>query len=81
MEALEKFLKRVEAATKARSKEIRLNTTEAQQMTIEITQLLMKENQLLQQITNMQTGKTADGGDPYKNLVVDATIDGGKFSS
>ena len=81
MEALEKFLKRVESATKSRSKEIRLNTIEAQQMTVEITQLLMRENQLLQQIVHMQTGKTADGGDPYKDLVVNATIDGGKFGS
>ncbi len=81
MEALEKFLKRVEAATKARSKEIRLNTTETQQMAIEITRLLMRENELLIKITNLQDGKTEDGNNPFENVLVQGAIDGGKFGS
>lgn len=81
MEALEIFLKRVEAATKARSKEIRLNITDAQQMTIEITRLLMRENELLVKIENLQDGKTEDGSNPFDSLLIQGSIDGGKFSS
>ena len=81
MEALDKFVKRVESSTKARSREIRLTIAEAQQMTFEITKLLLKENELLEKITNIQDGKTEDGGDPFENVLIQGTIDGGKFSS
>ena len=81
MEALEKFLKPVEASTKARSKEIRLTITESQQMTFEITKLLMRENDLLERITNLQDGKTEEGANPFENVMIQGAIDGGKFGS
>ena len=81
MEALEKFIKRVEASTKSRSKEIRLNISESQQMTIEIARLLMRENELLEKIINLQNGKTEDGNNPFENVLIQGGIDGGKFSS
>ena len=81
MEALEKFVKRVEASTKARSKEIRLTISESQQMTFEITKLLIRENDLLERITNLQDGKTEEGANPFENVMIQGAIDGGKFDS
>lgn len=80
MQALDKFVKRVEQSTKARSKEIRITLNEAQEMVFEITKILMIENDLLEKINNLHEGKTIEGKDPYKDLVVQASVDGGKFN-
>ena len=54
--AVEKFLKRVEAASKARSKEIRMTTTEAQELAFQLSSMLAKENALLNKIVALQEG-------------------------
>jgi len=55
--AIEKFLKRVEAATKSRSKEIRITTTEAQELAFQLSSMLAKENTLLTKIVALQESK------------------------
>lgn len=52
--AIEKFLKRVEAATKSRSKEIRMTTAEAQELAFQLSSMLAKENTLLVKIVALQ---------------------------
>ena len=78
---IEKFLNRVDASTKARSKELRLTLEEAQQLCFEISKLVLKENQLLEKITNLQDGKTEDGANPFENLQINTAIDGGGFKA
>lgn len=78
---IDKFIGRVDASTKARSKEVRLSLTEAQQLCFEISKLVLKENQLLEKITNLQVGKTEDGANPFENLKIDTAVDGGSFKS
>lgn len=56
--AIEKFLKRVEAATKSRSKEIRMTTSEAQELAFELSSMLAKENSLLTKIIYLQENTT-----------------------
>ncbi len=52
--AVEKFLKRVEAATKSRSKEIRMTTVEAQELAFQLSSMLANENTLLTKIVSLQ---------------------------
>lgn len=52
--AVEKFLKRVEAATKSRSKEIRMTIAEAQELAFQLSSILAKENTLLTKIVSLQ---------------------------
>ena len=64
MEAVDKFLKRVEAGTKAKSKEIRLTIIEAQEIALQLSQMTVKENQLLTKIIALQDGNVS------KNITV-----------
>ena len=75
MSAVEKFVTRVQASTKAQSKEIRLSIAEAQELSFEISRMLIKENQLLEKITNLQEGSTSKS-EPEETTVA---MDGGTF--
>lgn len=56
--AVEKFLKRVEAATKSRSKEIRMTIVESQELAFQLSSMLAKENVLLNKIVALQEAGT-----------------------
>lgn len=56
--AVEKFLKRVEAATKSRSKEIRMTIVESQELAFQLSSMLAKENVLLNKIIALQDAGT-----------------------
>lgn len=72
MEELNKFIKRIDAATKARSKDVRLNIAEAQAMVGEIAVLLSRENELLRKLAE---------GSAHAGIAESITVemDGGKF--
>ena len=55
--AIEKFLKRVEAATKSRSREIRMTIAESQELAFQLSTMLAKENILLTKIVALQENK------------------------
>jgi len=55
--AVEKFLKRVEAANKSRSKEIRMTIAEAQELAFQLSSMLAKENTLLTKVIALQENK------------------------
>jgi uncharacterized protein YoxC len=78
------FVKRVQAALKDKSKEVKINTNDAQQLVMEITGLLSRENELLNKIANLQEkllqkpkyyGKVATPNSTPNDIAVD----GGKF--
>lgn len=90
--AINKFLKRVEAATKARSKEIRLTLIESQELALQIGQILANENKLLTKINILKEAKPSDimTSDDLKKAVEELTgksltldgttsFDGGSF--
>lgn len=90
--AVKKFLKRVEAATKAKSKEVRLTLSESQELGLQIGQLLENENKLLTKITVLQEAKPGDimTSDDLRKAVEEVTgksvsldgkveLDGGSF--
>lgn len=90
--AINKFLKRVEAATKAKSKELRLTLSESQELSLQIGQLLDNENKLLTKIIVLQEAKPNDilTADDLKKAVEEVTgqsvtlsgevaLDGGSF--
>jgi hypothetical protein len=54
MSAIDILTRRVEEATKARSKEIRMSLNDAQGVVFELARLLSRENDLLQKITDLQ---------------------------
>jgi FixJ family two-component response regulator len=72
MEELNNFIKRVDSAAKARSKDIRLNMAEAQTMVSEIALLLSRENDLLKKLAE---------GPAQMGIAEDITVemDGGTF--
>ena len=79
MSMTETFIQKVEAATKARSKEIRIPLQEAQTLIVELTRMLKKENELLEKIIKMHEEK------PKKidttKLSEEIAMDGGSFKS
>lgn len=54
MSMTETFIKKVEAATKARSKEIRISLSEAQVLVMEMSGSIARENKLLSKIVVLQ---------------------------
>ena len=94
MESVDKFLRRAAASTKAKSKEIRLTIAEAQELGLEVGQLLDRENKLLAKIVQLQEGKTgkpitisdlrdafAEASGSVPALTGEITMDGGSFKS
>ena len=90
--AVDKFLKRVEAATKAKSKELRLTLSESQELALQIGQLLADENKLLTKIIALQEANPSDilTADDLRKAVEEVTgqtvsldgevaLDGGSF--
>lgn len=77
MSAVESFIKKTEAATKARSKEIRISLLEAQILVTELAGMLEKENKLLDKVVKLQdnTPVAAPAGLPTGEVV----MDGGSF--
>ena len=76
MSAVETFIKKTEAATKARSKEIRISLLEAQTLFTELAGMLEKENKLLDKIVNLQDNA------PQSTAAVptgEVVMDGGSF--
>ena len=82
MSALDILVRRVEEATKARSKEIRLPIGDAQGIVFELTRILSRENELLQKISDFQENGLDNLLKPVKvkaqqdNEIV---MDGGNF--
>ena len=90
--AVNKLLKRVEAATKAKSKELRLTLSESQELALQIGQLLANENKLLTKIIALQEANPSDilTADDLRKAVEEVTgqtvsldgevaLDGGSF--
>lgn len=76
MSAVESFIKKTEAATKARSKEIRISLLEAQILVTELAGMLEKENKLLDKVVKLQDNA------PQVTAVApsgEVVMDGGSF--
>lgn len=77
MTAVESFVTKTTAATKARSKEIRISLQEAQILSAELATMLAKENKLLDKIVKLQ-----DNASTQVNTSLptgDVVMDGGSF--
>ena len=76
MSEIEKFIQRVEKSNRARSKDVRMNLTEAQSLVNELAILLKKENQLLDVINTLREQRGPSEGPKYE-----LHMDGGSFKS
>ena len=76
MSTVESFIKKTEAATKARSKEIRISLQEAQILVTELAGMLEKENKLLDKIVKLQDNAPQVAAAAPTGDVV---MDGGSF--
>lgn len=77
MSTIEKFMERVESATKARSKEIRLTLSEAQSLSLAMARILERDNKLLEKIVLLQEEQNQILKDQPSNDIV---MDGGEFT-
>lgn len=77
MSAVESIIKKTEAATKARSKEIRISLQEAQILVTELAGMLEKENKLLDKVVKLQD--TAPQVSPMAQPSGETVMDGGSF--
>jgi len=75
MSAVETFMAKTTAATKARSKDIRISLQEAQLLSSELASMLAKENKLLSKIVTLQDNITVVAPTPTGDMV----MDGGSF--
>ncbi len=78
MSMTETFIQKVEAATKARSKEIRISLQDAQVLVIEMSGTIARENNLLTKIVLLQDAaiKKTEEKPVSSN---DTVMDGGSF--
>lgn len=80
--SIDLFLNRVEQSTKAKSKELRLSLSEAQIIALEISQLLVNQNKLLEQINELQKQKNNNITiDDLKNAIIEITGQNPSFDS
>lgn len=80
---LDQFISRVQAASKARSKNVSLTIDEAQSIVNEITKLVSRDSSILDQINNIinssQTAKFSKSDIPVSNTDV-VILSGGRFT-
>ena len=77
MGAIDSFTQKTEAATKARSKEIRVPVQEAQILVMELSRLLKRENDLLERLDKVKD--TPAKSVPTEQPTGDIVMDGGTF--
>lgn len=75
MSAIESFIQKTEAATKARSKEIRVPIQEAQVLIMELSRYLKRENELLEQLNKKIISQPTQQAAQLSDIV----MDGGTF--
>ena len=71
LDSIEKFLEKLRLANRSRSKDIRLTIEEAQELGTTISQVLVRQSSLLEEIVELQKR----GGDPVINI----DMSGGNF--
>ena len=76
MSATDSFIQKTEAATKARSKEIRVSLQEAQLLVMELSRLLKRENELLERLDKAKDVPVQPVTSPQTDDIV---MDGGSF--
>lgn len=80
-DVIETFLERLRAATKSRSREIRLGIEEAQELAVAISQILTRDNQLFARITELQDRVIMLQADRTQNSIQTIEADAGMFPS
>ena len=75
MSAIESFIQKTEAATKARSKEIRVPIQDAQVLVMELSRYLKRENELLKQLNKKLSSQPLQAAAMPSELI----MDGGGF--
>ena len=75
MSAIESFIQKTEAATKARSKEIRVPIQDAQVLVMELSRYLKRENELLEQLNKKLSSQPSQAAAMPSELI----MDGGGF--
>lgn len=83
---LNQFVSRVQTATKAKSKDVRISLEEGQAIVAEITKLMIRDSSILEQINSiLSTSQTARFSKIDQTLVAPQTgerivLSGGKFT-
>lgn len=81
---LNQFISRVQAASKARSKDVRLSIDESQAIVAEITKLMVRDSSILDQINNILNSGQTTRFSKSDNTIVDQPeriiLSGGKFT-